>query len=148
VATYEEYKALGYDKLHRELKKIIAQSQRVIVWFNEGERASLLPALQAMKDLVAQPGRRDPDPNKPNWADECMKLGITPEQIRQWKTRTGAESDISYLLGKQPKAASVSASGADKIALKYLVRLTKAVINGDEVEAERVASAVAELYKL
>jgi hypothetical protein len=101
-----------------------------------------------MKDLVAQPGRREPDPNKPNWADECLRLGITPEQVRQWKSRTGAENDISYLLGReQPKAPAGGTDTKDKRALKYLQRLTKAVIDGDEVEAERIASAAAEIYK-
>jgi hypothetical protein len=41
VATYEQYKAMGYQKLHGELKKMLKQSERIMLWFNEGERENL-----------------------------------------------------------------------------------------------------------
>jgi hypothetical protein len=94
--THKQFKELGYDKLHSELKKMLAQARRMTLWFNAAERRNLLPALFAMKELVAQPGRREPDPSKPNWEDECRLLGITPEVVRQWKSRTAAETDIRH----------------------------------------------------
>jgi len=52
---------------------MIAREQRIITWFNSDAPIKLLPALQAMLDLTAQPGRRIPYPNQLNWNDECRR---------------------------------------------------------------------------
>jgi hypothetical protein len=143
--SQKQFKELGYEKLHRAVQKMLAQAQRMTIWFNAAERLNLLPALFAMKELVAQPGRREPDPNKPNWEDECRLLEITPEMVRQWKCRTAAETDIRHLLGEEPKKGQPTAP-SDAQAKKYLEALTKAVLDGEDERAEKLANAFAEIY--
>ena len=53
VITYEEFADMNYHELHRKLKEMIGQAQRLSVLFNAVERVNLLPALQAMHDKVA-----------------------------------------------------------------------------------------------
>jgi len=143
--AYEEFYAMGYAKLHRELLKMISRSRRLMMLFDAGERVNLLPALMAMRDIVAQPGRREIDPSKPNWDDECRILGITPEVVRQWKRRTAAEADIRKLIGEKPaKPGAKDVSTAQ--ALKHLRSLVEAVVEGDDVTAEKIALACVEIY--
>ena len=145
--TVEQFKALGYDKLHKELVRMIGQSKRIAVWFDEGERTHLLPALVAMRDLVAQPGRREPDPDKPSWQEECLRLGITPELVRQWKTRTASEQQIRRMLGEEPKVSARGAGREDVVKLKrHLEALAQAVLDGQEEKAEALAQAAADEY--
>jgi hypothetical protein len=142
--TQKQFKELGYDKLHRELQRMLAQAQRMTVWFNAAERLNLLPALFAMKEIVQQPGRREPDPNSPNWEDECRLLGITSDMVRQWKCRTAAETDIRHMLGEAPKKGPAAPSNVQ--AKKHLEALARAVLDGQEERAERLANAFAEIY--
>jgi hypothetical protein len=148
TSTYKQFKELGYARLHKELLKMISQSRRLMTWFDAGERLNMLPALLAMKDLVAQPGRREPDPSKPNWEDECRILGITPEVVRQWKKRTAAETDIRTIVGEKPKAQSAKDDAAARAAqaMKRLQALVEAVVEGDEARAEKLAYAYAQIY--
>jgi hypothetical protein len=101
-----------------------------------------------MHEKVAQPGRRTPDPNQPNWEDECRSLGITPELVRQWKRRTQAETDIRHLLGKEDqRPGKKTSSEVNAQALKDLERICRTVLGGDEIVAEQMALALAERYK-
>jgi hypothetical protein len=144
--TYKEFKEMGYERLHRELKKMLAQAERMTKWFNAAERINLLPALQAMHDLVAKPGQREPDPTKPNWEDECRLLGITPEQVRQWKSRTASETDIRHLLGERPKEPGAPPESISHIK-RHLEDLARAVLDGNDDRAERLAAMAAEMYR-
>ena len=94
VLTYKQFADMSYQEQHRTLKEMLGQAQRLSVWFNAVERVNLLPALQAMHDKVPQPGRREPNPDQSTWEQECRSLGIEPEQVRQWKRRTQAYTDI------------------------------------------------------
>jgi hypothetical protein len=118
------------------------------VWFNAAERTNLLPALQAMHDLVAQPGRREFNPDQPNWEDECRLLGVTPEMVRQWKCRTAAETDIRHLLGEgdKPPGKKDSRTARNAQAVKHLYTLVTAVSDGDDKQVEKLAAAFAEYY--
>ena len=102
-----------------------------------------LPALQAMHDKVAQPGRRgEPNSERPNWEDECRSLGLTPEIVRQWKRRTQADTDIRHLLGEEPKKPGKGATeDRNALAAKHLEQICRAVLNGDDILAEKLASA-------
>jgi len=146
--SYAECKALGYQKLHKQLVKMIAQTQRISRWFDAGERLNLLPALMAMRDLTAKPGRREPGISPvPDWTEECSLLGISANVVRQWKHRTAAETDIRNLLGEEPttpKRAGGGTGNAD--AVKHLQRLVRAILNSSEDDAERLALAIAERY--
>ena len=126
---------------------MIGQAQRLSVLFNGVERVNLLPALQAMHDKVAQPGKRgEPDPNKPTWEEECRTLGITPELVRQWKRRTQTETDIRHLLGDKPNKPGKRVEEKNAMAAKHLQQLCDLVLNGDEIHAEQFALGVAERY--
>ena len=146
--SYGEYKALGYERLHKQLKKMLAQTHRISRWFDAGERLNLLPALMAMRDLTAKPERREPNSSTvPDWTEECYLLGISANVVRQWKHRTAAETDIRHLLGEEtsiPKSGGGTNTNSD--AVKHLQRLVQAVVNGSEKEAERLALAIAERY--
>src|SRR5215831_18586765 len=87
-----------------------------------------LPALQAMHDKVAQPGRRgEPNSERPNWEDECRSLGLTPEIVRQWKRRTQADTDIRHLLGGRAEEARQSATeDRNALAAKHLEQICRA----------------------
>jgi hypothetical protein len=119
--------------------------------FNKHSRAKLLVALQALHDIAAQPGKREHDPDNPNWEGECELLGLTPELVRQWKHRTQSETDMRILAGELPKLhpkAKLEANAQAELATakRLLEKLSRAVIEGREEEAERVASAAAEHY--
>ena len=146
--SYGEYKALGYQKLHKQLTKMLAQTHRISQWFDAGERLNLLPALMAMRDLTAKPGRREPNASPmPDWTEECYLLGISANVVRQWKHRTAAETDIRHLLGEEPNTPKRTGGGnANADAVKHLQRLVRAIVNGSEEEAERLALAIAERY--
>ena len=148
IRTKKEFAEMTYSELHRELKKMLGQAKRMTVWFNAVERVNLLPALLAMKEKVAQPGRREPDPNKPNWEDECRSLGITPDIVKKWKQRTQTESDIRHLIGEEPNRpaprSSDSVNGA--LAVKHLQDLCKAVLEDDTTKAESMALTLIERY--
>ena len=144
--TYQQFADMSYDELLKELKGMLGQARRINVWFSVIERVNLLPALQAMHDKVARPGRRNPDPNKPNWEDICRILGITPDVVRMWRMRTQANTDIRHLLGEQPPKPKVSQEQMNKEALKHLQQLVTAVLTGDDEQAEAIAAALAERY--
>jgi hypothetical protein len=146
VLTYQQYADMGFEELLKALKAMLAQAGRMVTWFNKSERINLLPALQAMHDKVAQPGRRIPDPSKPNWEDVCRMLGITPNLVKQWKYLTQTETDIRHLLGEQPPQAKRTSANHTE-ALRHLQELVTAVLNGDEERAEVIASALAERYE-
>jgi len=79
--TVKDYASLGYDKLHRELLKMVQQAERSTIWFNSDKQLRLLPALTAMKSLVAQPGRRFLVAGQPGWEDESGSGGSVPPAI-------------------------------------------------------------------
>jgi hypothetical protein len=137
---------LTYEELLRELKAMVAQAQRQVIWFNRAAREKLLVALTAMRDKVSQPGRRVVDPSKPNWEDVCGILGITPDIVRKWKHRTAAETDSRHLLGEEEQQPKPSQEQQNREALKHLERLVTAVLNGEDELAERLAAALAERY--
>jgi hypothetical protein len=97
----KQYRDMGYEKLHLELKRLLSQGEDKtawilgrdykgppIVWFNEDKRLQLLPALEAIKKLVAQPGRRSQTAGLPCWEEECRLLGIKAATVRKWKQRS------------------------------------------------------------
>ena len=103
VPTYKEFAEMTYEQPHRTLKKMLSEAQHLSISIDAVQRLKLLSALQAMRDKVAQPGRRgEPNPNKPSWEDECRMLGISPEVVRQWRRRTQVNDDIRHLLGEEP----------------------------------------------
>lgn len=147
VLTYKQFANMSYRELHRKLKDMLGQAQRLSVWFNAAERLNLLPALQAMHDKVAQPGRRaEANPHTPTWEQECRSLGITPEQVRQWKRRTQADTDIRHLLGEEPNPPGKRVEDRNAQAANHLAQLCKLVLDDDDVHAEQLAAALAERY--
>jgi hypothetical protein len=138
---------MGYEKLHKHLISMLNQAHRISRWFNAAERLDLLPALMAMRDLTAQPGRRDPESNPvPDWNEECLALGINANVVRQWKHRTATDTDLRTMLGEESGKPGKRSSSAEADAIKHLQRLVQAVIDGKEEEAERLALALAEHY--
>jgi hypothetical protein len=129
-----------------KLKKMLAQAQPLVLWFNSDERAKLLPALQAMHELTAQPGRREPIPDQPNCEEGYIMLGLTPELVRQWKRGTGAEQDLRILLGEKPTKKVQSQADRNAHAVKHLEELVRAVHDGDDDKAERLTAAFADYY--
>lgn len=151
VLTYKQFADMPYQELHNELKKMIQQAKRLSIWFTAGERFNLLPALQAMHDKVAQPGRRTDlrEAAGPTWDAECQSLGITPELFRQWKRRTQTDTDIQHLLGEKPKEPGMKKqSGENAQAVRDLHKLCIAVLENDYdgIKAEEIALAIAERY--
>jgi hypothetical protein len=148
VKTYKQYADMPYLELHNELRRMLQQAQRLSIWFNAEERLNLLPALQAMHDMVAQPGRRTDrrESTDPTWEDECRSLGITPELVRQWKRRTQADTDIRHLLGEEPSRPGERGAASNAQAVQHLQAICTAVLRGDDLKAERLAAAFAERY--
>ena len=150
VPTYKQYADMSYQELHRELKHMLGRAQHLSVQFEAVERVNLLPALQAMHDKVAQPGRRgEPNPRTPTWEEECRSLGITPELVRQWRRRIQAEFDIRHLLGEEPNKPGKRVEDKNALAAKHLQQLCRLVLSdreGDDVRAEQLAAALAERY--
>jgi hypothetical protein len=144
--TYKEYAAMDYEELFKTLNDMIKQAQRMVVWFGSHERIGLLPALQAMKDKVAQPGRRIVDPKEPNWEDVCRMLGITPDLVRTWRMRTAANTDIRHLVGEERPKPQLSPEQESKEAKRHLKRLCLEVVNGDMIAAYNLASRLVEEY--
>src|ERR1035441_5577125 len=138
--TVKGYSSLGYDKLHKEILKMVQQAEHATVWFNTDKQLRLLPALTALKSLVAQPGRRFLVAGQPGWEDECRSLGLTAEQIRQWKKRTASEMSIGALLGEEKNAPKKRAPALTQ-EYRRMVMLAQAVVNGDEDKAEKIAQA-------
>ena len=143
--TVKDYASLGYDKLHRELLKMVQQAERSTIWFNSDKQLRLLPALTAMKSLVAQPGRRFLVAGQPGWEDECRSLGLTAEQVRQWRKRTASDMSIGVLLGEE-KNRPKKRSPALTQEYRRMVMLAKAVVDGEEAKAEKIAQAIVEEY--
>lgn len=145
--SQKQYAELGYTKLHAQLKRMLAQAERITKMFNAGSRLRLLPALYAMRELTAAPGQRsDIEPDRPSWERECRLLGITAEQVRQWKHRTAAETDIRHLVGEERALREKINQPSNARAREHLARLATAVLNGDEIEAEKLAAAYSEIY--
>jgi transposase-like protein len=147
VLTYKQLSELTYEELFRKAKEMLKQEQRLVNWFNAAARVDLLPILQALHDQVAQPGRRgEPDPNKPNWEQVCRLLGITPELVRQWKRRTQTDTDIRHLLGEEDNKPGTRVEDKNALATKHLQQLCSLVLSGDDIQAERLATAIVERY--
>ena len=134
--------------VHELLITMLAKAQNIIRSFNAGECVYLLPALLAMRDLTAAPGRRKPNGNSiPDWTEESYSLGLNPDVVRQWKCRTAAEYDIRHLLGEEPSTPKASDAARNAEAVKHLRRLVQAVLNGgDARETEKLAQALAERH--
>jgi hypothetical protein len=143
--TVKDYASLGYEKLHKELLKMVEQAERSTVRFNTDKQLRLLPALTAMKSLVAQPGRRFLVAGQPGWEDECRSLGLTAEQVRQWKKRTASDMSIGALLGEE-KSQPKKCAPAMTQEYRRMVMLAKAVVDGEEAKAEKIAQAIVEEY--
>lgn len=144
LLTVKQYVEMGYEALHKELKRLVDHSKRDMVWLNKERAVQLLPALMAMQSMVAQPGRRNPTLGKPDWNEECRLLGITAAQVRQWKHRTAAEMDIRHLLGEddqEPRTRQVPPS----LELQKLQMLVRAVLENPDL-GERLALQIAEEY--
>jgi len=96
--------------------------------------------LQALHEIVAQPGRRTVDPTRPNWDEICEQVGITPEMVRHWKQRTATETDIRRLLGEQ--SPSPGKREPDKLAeaFKELRRIVQTNQRHDTPLAEELAA--------
>jgi hypothetical protein len=143
--TVKDYASLGYVKLHKEILTMVQEAERTTAQFNTDKQLCLLPALTAMKSLVAQPGRRFVVAGQPCWEDECRSLGLTAEQVRQWKKRTASETDIRALLGEEKNPPKQRAPALSQ-EYRRMVMLAQAVVNGDEAKAEKIAQAIVEEY--
>jgi hypothetical protein len=117
-----------------------------MLMFNRDKRDQLLPALLAMKEKVAQPGRRFPTEGLPNWEEECKLLGIHPAAVRKWKERTQSEADLRMMLGEQPRPPKERHAPPSR-ELHRLQQLVQAVLDGDEDAAEHLAQQFAEEYE-
>ena len=146
VLSYKQLMAMSYEDLLRKAKDMLGQERRLMTWFNASARLSLLPILQALHDKVAQPGKRgEPDPRNPNWEQVCRLLGVTPEQVRQWKRRTQTDTDIRHLLGEErPRPGKREDNNGQ--AKQHLARLCTLVLSGDDIRAEQYAAAIVERY--
>jgi hypothetical protein len=146
--SVEEYKEMGYEALHKEVAGMISLAQRLVTWRGRAEHFGLLPALTALQQLTAQPGRRIPIPGVPSWREECELLGITAEVVRQWRSRTQSEKDMRMMLGEQvfkrPKHNPLDA----KLTEQQLYKLVTSILNDEEIDPEsqyyRIALAIAE----
>ena len=143
--TVKNYASFGYAKLHKELLKMVQEAEHTTVQFNSDKQLRLLPALTAMKSLVAQPGRRFVITGQPGWEDECRSLGLTAEQVRQWRKRTASDMSIGVLLGEQ-KSPSKKRAPALTQEYRRMAMLAKAVVDGEEAKAEKIAQAIVEEY--
>jgi hypothetical protein len=143
--TVKNFASFGYDKLHKALLKMVQEAERTTVQFNTDKQLRLLPALTAMKGLVAQPGRRFLVAGQPGWEDECRSLGLTAEQVRQWKKRTASDMSIGVLLGEEKNPPKRRAPAVTQ-EYRRMVMLAKAVVDGEEAKAEKIAQAIVEEY--
>jgi hypothetical protein len=139
---------MGYDRLHAELVRLLDAARETSISFAAMTQLEILPAIEALRELTAQPGRRIPDPNKPSFSDALYSLGLTPEVVRTWRRRTAADEaiqDILALGGKKPNGKAAQRA-KQATAVKHLARLVETVLSGDESRAERLAMALNDLY--
>lgn len=146
LLSVAEYEAMGYEKLFKEVDQMLKQGQRLLTWFGKDERIILLPALTALKNLCARPGRRIPIPGQPDWQETLLRLGLNHEQVKKWRQRTASETDIRTLVGEDRSNHRTPPPSAAHV-LKQLQLLSIAVLNGDEDKAEMMAAAFAERYE-
>lgn len=140
--------SMGYDGLHKELTRLLDAARETSISFAAMTQLEILPAIEALRELTAQPGRRVPDPSRPSFSDALYSLGLTPEVVRTWRRRTESDREIEErLIGKPKKATGKAAQRANSAAaLKHLATLVNAVLNGDEDRAERLAMAINDFY--
>lgn len=151
--TQEEYKALGYEKLFAEIKRMLAQSERQMKWFNVQLHKRILVPLMAMDELTNAQGRRtdiNPNPAKPSYSEVLLLLGLNAARVRKWKQRTAAEKDIRYLVGeKRPVRMRREAAVTDsdfRDAIELALRMSHAILDGDYIQAETLAERCEEKY--
>lgn len=151
--TVQQCEAMGYKALHKLLVEVLARECRVIRWFNKTAQFDLLPALAAMKNLVAKPGGRTDlnplDGETPNWEMECELLGISSAMVRKWKHRTSSETDIRHLVGEVPRTPTRNGDWQGKYltAMKHLKTIVVLIEEGKFEKAEDTAYAIAEYHQ-
>jgi hypothetical protein len=148
-----EYKALGYAKLLAELKRMLAQADRQMKWFDVQARQRILVALMAMKELTHAEGRRTDihaDLDKPDYEEVLLLLGLNAARVRKWKQRSASERDIRYLVGEErPQRMRREAAVTDadfRNAVEMALRMSAAILDGDYVKAEQLAERYEERY--
>ena len=142
---------MGQERLTIEVRRILGQSRRLVIWCKKAEQLDLLPALVALKELSTCPGRREVDPEKPGWQEVCRSLGISAEMVRQWRLRTQSEHDIRTLLGETenvPRKKTLEVPLDVPKFKKAVGRLVQFVLDAEFDEADRAAMDLAELYQL
>jgi hypothetical protein len=140
--------SMGYDGLHKELIRLLDAARETSISFAAMTQLEILPAIEALRELTAQPGRRVPDPSRPSFSDALYSLGLTPEVVRTWRRRTAADEAIQDILlpgGKKPNGKAAQRA-KQTTAVKHLARLVETVLSGDESRAERLAMALNNLY--
>jgi hypothetical protein len=148
-----EYKALGYEKLHAELERMLAQADRQIRLFNLRAHKQILVALAALKELTHAEGRRtdiNPDPDNPDFEEALLRLRLNAARVRKWKQRSASEKDIGYLVGEvrpQRMRRESAVTDADfRNAVEMALRMSQAVLDGDYIQAEQLAERYEEKY--
>ena len=95
IVDYERYYKMDYDTLHKLLVKLLEETKQRHISLSITRAMHLLPALDAMRSMVAKPGRRsDTTGEVGGWQDECHLLGLTAEQVRKWRQLSAAEDFI------------------------------------------------------
>lgn len=138
--SVEDYKALGQAALHDEIVRMLsrlnAAKRRIAI-----EKKNLLLALTAMRDLTAHPGGHRMG-SKSEYQRELESFGLTPELVRQWRSRSGTDEDLKAVL-RQKTTAKKSTRRTDSGTMSTVRRLCDAVLAGDAVLAEKLAMTIA-----
>jgi DNA-binding transcriptional MerR regulator len=147
MSPIEHYRNLGYTRLMAEIERMLAKVRTITLALSESERAELQPALEALHDLTAAPGRRIPDANAPTFQEACDALGLSAATVRAWRRRTLSEAEICQRMGEQPrKSPKTKQRERDVMALQQLKALVTAIVHGQEDRAERLAFTLQDIY--
>jgi hypothetical protein len=143
LLTVTQYEALGYDRLMKRIRSQLREAERMGRMVNKAKQVQVLPAITALKNLTAQPGRRITKEGFPTFEESLLLLELNPATVRGWKFRTAAEMDIASLLGEEKKAP-VKRSPSSTTEHRRLITIARLLRNGNIDKALELAERILE----
>lgn len=138
-----DYYAMSYDRLHNLLVKLLEETKQKHINLSLTRAKHLLPALDAMRRMVAKPGRRtDITDEVGGWQDECHLLGLTAEQVRKWRQLSASEDMILEMLGDEKEKKKRKPKSKVPLLAMLAVKLAKAYEAGRTKEVESVVAQI------
>ena len=144
-----DYEAMSYERLHKLLVRLLDETQEKHVNLSLTRAVLLLPALDAMRRKVANPGKRsDITGEVGGWQDECHLLGLTAEQVRKWRQLSASEDMILEMLGEEKARKKPKPKSKNTLLAMLAVKMAKAYEAHRTKEVESVVAEILEIDSL